>query len=294
MTRLVRGLAELASGYDVVLSDVWGVVHNGLTAFRKATDALSRFRAQGGSVVLVTNSPNPSRFVRAQLDRLGVPRDAYDAIVSSGDVTVSLLLERADAGMYRIGPPEETALFDEILAIRGQPPRLVPLDEAAFVLCTGLVDPFNETPADYDAILAKMHARHLDLICANPDIVVEDSGQLFYCAGAIAERYAEAGGKVIQAGKPFAPIFVRALALAQRASGKTAKSARVLVIGDAMRTDIRGAHDQGLDSLFVTSGIHRNELHGDARGASLDAATFRQFVQAADFAPTSALPELVW
>ncbi|QBR70985.1 TIGR01459 family HAD-type hydrolase [Beijerinckiaceae bacterium] len=294
MTRLVRGLAELASGYDVVLSDVWGVVHNGLIAFSKAADALSRFRAQGGTVVLITNSPNPSRFVQAQLDRLGVPRAAYDAIVSSGDVTVSLLVERADKGMFRIGPPEETALFDEILSRHGEPPRLVPFEEAAFVLCTGLIDPFHEAPADYDPILARMLGRRLDLICANPDIVVEDGGQLFYCAGAIAERYADMGGHVIQAGKPFAPIFAKALALARQAEGKTADSARILVIGDAMRTDIKGAYEQGLDSLFVTSGIHRSELHGPVQGAALDAAAFRQFVEAADFAPTSAIPELVW
>jgi HAD superfamily hydrolase (TIGR01459 family) len=138
-----------------------------------------------------------------------------------------------------------------------------------------------------------MRARNLELICANPDIVVEDGGKLFYCAGAIAERYAGAGGKVIQAGKPFAPIFTRALELARGPGTKIIDRARVLVIGDAMRTDIKGAHDQGLDSLFVTSGIHRKELHG-AEGAALDAAAFRQFLEAADFAPTAAISALVW
>ncbi|MGH6847917.1 MAG: TIGR01459 family HAD-type hydrolase [Methylocella sp.] len=294
MTRLVRGLADLASGYKVILSDVWGVVHNGLVAFERATEALGRFRAGGGKVVLLTNSPNPSRFVEAQLARLGGTRKAYDAIVASGDVTVSLLVERAGAGLFHLGPPNETALFAEVLALCGEAPRLVPLKQANFVLCTGLADPWHETPADYDAILAAMRARNLELICANPDIVVEDGGTLFYCAGAIAERYARAGGKVIQAGKPFAPIFARALELAGRAANEVIDRSRVLVIGDAMRTDIKGAHDQGFDSLFVTSGIHRNELHGGATGAALDAAAFRQFMEAADFAPTAAIPELVW
>ena len=212
----------------------------------------------------MTNSPNPSRIVAAQLARLGVPRKAYDAIVSSGDVTVSLLVERAAGGLFHLGPPDEIALFEEVLALRGVAPRLVPLKQADFVLCTGLADPWHEAPADYDAILAAMRARNLELICANPDIVVEDGGKLFYCAGAIAERYAGAGGKVIQAGKPFAPIFARALELARGPGPKTIDRARVLVIGDAMRTDIKGAHDQGFDSLFVTSGIHRKELHGSA------------------------------
>jgi HAD superfamily hydrolase (TIGR01459 family) len=294
VTRILRGLAGFAGGYDVILCDVWGVIHNGLTAFQKAAGALSRFRAMGGKVVLMTNSPNPSRIVEAQLGRLSVSREAYDAIVSSGDVTVSLLLERAGAGLFRIGPPEETALFVEVLARRGAAPRLVPLKQAQFVLCTGLADPWRETPEDYDAILAAMRARRLELICANPDIVVEDGGKLFYCAGAIAERYAAAGGKVIQAGKPFAPIYARALELARGPGNKTIGRSRVLVIGDAMQTDIKGAHLQGFDSLFVTSGIHRKELHGGAKDAALDAAAFRQFLEASDFAPTAALPELVW
>jgi HAD superfamily hydrolase (TIGR01459 family) len=294
VTRLLPGLDGLAAEYDVILCDVWGVIHNGLSAFQKAAEALSRFRAKGGKVVLMTNSPNPSRIVEAQLGRLRVAREAYDAIVSSGDVTVSLLVARAGGGMFRIGPPEEMALFEEVLALRGDAPRLVPLKQAQFVLCTGLVDPWHETPEDYDAILKAMHARRLELICANPDIVFEDGGKLFYCAGAIAERYAAAGGKVIQAGKPFAPIYARALELARGLGNTTIDHSRVLVIGDAMHTDIKGAHQQGFDSLFVTSGIHRKELHGGAQGAALDAAAFRQFVEAADFAPTMAVPELVW
>jgi HAD superfamily hydrolase (TIGR01459 family) len=294
VTRLVRGLADLASGYKLILSDVWGVVHDGLMAFERATEALGRFRAGGGKVVLMTNSPNPSRFVEAQLVRLGVTRKAYDAIVSSGDVTVSLLVSHAGAGLFHLGPPNEIPLVKEVFALSGKAPRVVPLKQANFVLCTGLADPWHEMPADYDEILAAMRARNLELICANPDIVVEDGDKLFYCAGAIAERYAGAGGKVIQAGKPFAPIFTRALELARGPGTKTIDHARVLVIGDAMRTDIKGAHDQGFDSLFVTSGIHRKELHGPAQGAALDAAAFRQFVEAADFAPTAAIPALVW
>jgi HAD superfamily hydrolase (TIGR01459 family) len=294
VSEVLRGLAGLAGKYDVILCDVWGVLHNGLTAFPKAAGALRQFRARGGKVVLLTNSPNPSRLVVTQLDRLGVSRQAYDAIVSSGDVTVSLLIERGGQGLFRLGPPEETALFEEVLALRGEALRQVPLKQAQFVLCTGLVDPYRETPEDYDAILAAMHARRLELICANPDIVVEDNGRLFYCAGAIAERYAEAGGKVIQAGKPCAPIYARALELARGPGERIIGPSKVLVIGDAMHTDIKGGHNQGFDSLFVTSGIHREVLHGAAEDAALDAAAFRQFLDASDFAPTAAIPDLVW
>jgi HAD superfamily hydrolase (TIGR01459 family) len=246
VTRLLRGLSEIADGY--AMSGEFST----MGSFDGAKLALERFRANGGRVVLLTNSPNPSRAVAAQLDRLGVSRDAYDAIVSSGDVTVSLLAERAGASLFQIGPPSETALFEEVLAVAGKVPRKVPLKQAQFVLCTGLVDPFREIPADYDAILVAMRARNLELLCANPDIVVEDGGQHFNCAGAIAERYARAGGKVIMAGKPFTPIYARALELAQADSERTVGRYPILVIGDTVETDIRGAHLHGFDSLFVT------------------------------------------
>jgi len=305
LPRLVRGLAELANAYDVVFCDVWGVLHNGVAVFDKAVDALRHFRAQGGQsaaggkVVLITNSPNPSRIVRAQLHSLGAPQDAYDAIVSSGDVTAALLIERLGTALFHLGPPEETALFEEVLALTGTAPRLAPLDEADFVLCTGLIDPWRETPADYDERLAQMRARGLDFICANPDIVVQDGGALAYCAGALAELYAEAGGKVIQAGKPYAPIYDRALALARQLCGGDLDRSRVLAIGDAMRTDIKGACNQNLASLLVTSGIHRDELHrktpdGVKEDPALDAAALRQFTQGAGFAPTAAIAELAW
>lgn len=306
----MRGLAELAEAYDVILCDVWGVLHNGSRSFRKALDALARFRGKGGRVILITNSPKPSRRVQAQLERLGASTKAYDAIVSSGDVTVSLLLERQESPLFHLGPAEEQALFEEVLALTGKPPRLVGLGEADFALCTGLADPFKEKLSDYDARLARMRARDLDLICANPDILVEDGGSIFYCAGAIAERYAAAGGRVIHAGKPFAPIYARALELANQLTGRPIDRSRVLVIGDAMRTDIKGACDQGLASLLVTSGIHRKELVGvpeeseKGEGADiekglekesrLDVAALRRLTETAGYRPNMAIAELIW
>ena len=299
MPRLIAGLAELAGRYDVILCDVWGVVHNGAAAFAPALDALARFRAKGGAVALITNSPAPSRIVQAQLDSFGATRAAYDAIISSGDVTVSLLIERAGQSLFHIGAAAETGLFDEVAAILGASPRQVAIERADFVLCTGFIDFWRETPEDYDARLKRIYARGLDFICANPDLVVEVDGVLSYCAGAIAERYQRLGGNVIQAGKPYAPIYDRALARASAARGAVADRARVLAIGDAMRTDISGAAAQGFDSLFVTSGIHRNELHKSesnrgGAGAGLDAAALRQFVEAAGVTPTAAIAELVW
>ncbi|VFU08330.1 conserved protein of unknown function [Methylocella tundrae] len=305
MPRLIAGLSELAEGYDVVLSDVWGVVHNGAVAFDAATEALSRFRAKGGAVVLITNSPASSRIVAAQFAELGGRGEAYDAIVSSGDVTVSLLMERAGQSLFHIGAAEETGLFEEVAALRGEAPRQAPIESADFVLCTGFIDFWRETPQDYDARLKRIFERGLDFLCANPDLVVEVDGVLSYCAGAIADRYQRLGGKVIQAGKPFAPIYERALDLANAARGGKVRRSRVLAIGDAMRTDIRGAAEQGFDSLLVTSGIHRDELHRDElhrdevhRRAEevdeLDVAALRQFVEAAGLRPTAAITRLIW
>jgi len=291
VTRLLSGLSEIAAGYSLILCDVWGVLHNGIRAFAGATAALERFRAGGGKVVLLTNSPNPSRIVAAQLDRLGVSRGAYDGIVSSGDVTVSLLAARAGEGVFHIGPPDETFVIDEALAMTGKAPENVPLKQAQFVLCTGLVDPWRETPTDYDAILAAMRARNLELLCANPDIVVEDGGTVFFCAGAIAQRYAAAGGKVVMAGKPFAPIFARALELAGAAP---AQREAILVIGDSIETDVKGAQLQGFDSLLVTTGIHRKDFHCEGQSAALGEAALRQFAKAADSMPAAAIPELIW
>jgi HAD superfamily hydrolase (TIGR01459 family) len=290
--RFLRGLGEIAQDYDVILCDVWGVVHNGVVYFRDATEALARFRGQGGNVVLITNAPRPRQRVIAFLDGLGVPRDAYDDVVTAGDVTVSLILERGDLPLAHIGPANDVSLFAGAEALAGRPLRLVSLEKAAYVVCIGLNDAESETPADYRLRLAAMLARGVEFICANPDIVVEMGDKLVFCAGALAEIYGEMGGGVIQAGKPYPQIYERALALAANRRGAASARSRILGIGDSAQTDIKGAQDQGLATLFVTSGIHRAELHPS--GAALDAAAFRQFVEGTGIAPTAAISELVW
>lgn len=290
----LRGLSDIAADYDVLLCDVWGVIHNGVAHFAKAIDALQRFRAKGGTVILITNAPRPSAKVIGFLDKLRVPHDAYDAVVSSGDVTVSLIAERGTKSLMHLGPAYDSALFDAAAKVLGHPLHFVPLDAADYVVCTGLLDDRTETPADYAKPLARMRQRNLDFICANPDIVVQVGDKLIYCAGALAEAYEALGGYVIQAGKPYAPIYARALEEAARLRGKIPDSARVLAIGDAMHTDIKGAQRLSLATLFVTSGIHRAELHAAAAPSELDAAAVRQFFEDTGFAPMAAITELAW
>jgi HAD superfamily hydrolase (TIGR01459 family) len=282
----IAHFATLAGDYDVALCDVWGVVHNGVVAAPEACDALARFRERGGTVVLITNAPRPGeRVARGILDHLGVPRVAYDGIVSSGDVTRALIAARAGACVFHIGPERDLPLFDGLAA------PMVPLERADYVVCSGLLDDTVETPRDYEDLVARMRARTLPMICANPDVVVERGDKLVYCAGAIADLYAAAGGEVVYAGKPYRPIYEQALGLAEAARGQRVEHHRLLAIGDSVRTDLKGAAEFGIDALFVTAGIHAEEL-GDRHDP--DAAALSGIFAAAGVAPKAVMHRLSW
>ena len=287
-TRILPRLRDIASAYDVILCDIWGVLHNGERHFRSAANALIRFRSGGGRVVLITNAPRPTGPIREQLDQLLVPRAAYDEMVTSGDVTLALIGARGKQKIHHIGPPRDLSLFDEVAGMTGAAATLRPLDQADYVVCTGLFDDERETPADYQGTFDTMLARRLPMISANPDIVVHRGSALIYCAGALAQAYAAMGGPVQQAGKPFAPIYDQALRLA----GAADKS-RVLAIGDALATDMAGAWLAGIDGLFITLGIHRHDLHGADMGALAPGSLERLLAQG-EHAPRYAMPALVW
>ncbi len=203
---LIEGLSAIADRYDAVLCDIWGVLHDGRQAFPPASDALVAFRRRGGAVVLLSNAPRPNAAIRPQVIRLGVSPDAFDAIVTSGDVTIALIAERGAAPVHHIGPRRDLALFEAAAARAGARPVLVGLEEASYVLCTGLFDDTVESPDDYAERLSALAARGLTLICANPDLVVHRGADLIYCAGALAQAYEALGGETIYAGKPHAPI----------------------------------------------------------------------------------------
>jgi HAD superfamily hydrolase (TIGR01459 family) len=244
--RRVAGLSELTDTYDSVICDVWGVVHNGVAAFAPAVEALRRFRQGGGPVVLVTNAPRPWAPIRDQLQGLGVPDDAYDAIVTSGDVTRAVIAERPGAKVFHLGTDRDLSFYEGLDAV------LVPEAEADLVSCTGLFDDEAETPDDYRPMLQRFAERRLTMVCANPDLVVERGHRLVPCAGALARLYGEIGGKAILVGKPHRPIYEAARARLAELGGE-----RTLAIGDGLPTDIRGAVDNGFDALFVTAGSMR-------------------------------------
>jgi HAD superfamily hydrolase (TIGR01459 family) len=242
-------MKNLSADYPVWLCDIWGVVHNGLTCYEAAAHALSQHRKQGGFVILVTNAPRTSRGVIQQLNYIGVPPQSYDRVVTSGDVTQTLVIEHAKGKVYHLGPARDLSIFDD------QAVERVSLQEAHAVLCTGLAHDDVETPADYADALARMRELKLPMICANPDKMVRKGNRLLYCAGALAEKYAEIGGHVLMAGKPYEPIYNLALQKAGAIAGHEIERSKVLAIGDGPETDIKGAADNGFDVVLIADGV---------------------------------------
>ena len=253
---ILAGLSQAAGRYDVLLCDVWGVIHNGRRHFPAACEALIRFQAERGPVVLISNAPRPATHVIPQLDELGVPRAAWTSFVTSGDATRELLVERAPGPAWHIGPERTEVLYEGVGLDFAGP------HDAAFISCTGPVDDETETPEDYRADLDIAARRGLTMICANPDRVVQRGNKLVYCGGALADLYSALGGHVIMAGKPYPAIYDLCLAEAERLLGRP--GGRALCIGDGIVTDVKGAEAHGLDCLFISGGIHGDEA--DAPG----------------------------
>ena len=282
----VSRLSEIADRYDVLLCDVWGVIHNGRESFPEACAALATFARERGPVVLISNAPRPSADVLPQLDALGVPRAAWQAFVSSGDATRVLLAERAPGPAWAIGPARDAPLYAGLgLTFSG------PAD-AAFISCTGPEDDERETPETYRERLLLCARRGLTMICANPDRVVQRGDRLIYCGGALADLYAGLDGPVVMAGKPYAPIYDLCVAEAEGLLGRVVDRRRILCVGDGIPTDVQGAADQGLDCLFIASGIHGAETLG-ADGRPDPALTAALLAREGAHAPL-AMGALVW
>src|SRR5258706_5781068 len=226
---LLDRFSIVAPRYDVVLCDIWGVVHDGIAAHAQACDALMRSRADGGTVVLVTNAPRPSPWVVHQLGRLGVPADAYDDVMTSGDLTREVVAGRVGGAVFHIGPQRDISIFD------GLDVRLTPVATADYVVCSGLFDDTQETPDDYRDLMATIRGRGLFMVCANPDLVVERGDERVYCAGAIADLYATMGGEVLYAGKPHRPIYDAGLAKAPGPPGPRGRPRRPPAVPDNAR-----------------------------------------------------------
>jgi HAD superfamily hydrolase (TIGR01459 family) len=277
---ILSSIAELAPTCDAWIVDIWGVMHNGVRAFDAAGEACRKFRAAGGIVILLTNAPRPFSAVVGHMASLGVDSAAYDGGVTSGDATRGLIETWGDRPVLHIGPERDKGLFTGLDAV------LVPAEQAQAIVCSGLHDDTKETPADYAALFDGLAARRLPMVCANPDLVVERGDKLVYCAGALAATYAEKGGEVVYAGKPYLPIYERTFAAIESVRGLPVPKERILAIGDGLNTDLLGAHTAGLRSAFIASAVH---LPGD-----LDARALDELFASRPFRPAAALPALAW
>ncbi|MDS9467833.1 TIGR01459 family HAD-type hydrolase [Paracoccus sp. MBLB3053] len=261
MTQIINSLAEVSADYDVLFCDLWGCLHNGVAAYPAAVAALQAFRAQGGKVVLLTNAPRPWKYVEAQLDRMEVPKDAWDVIVSSGDAAQDAMFAGAvGRKVWAIAMPKDEGFFADVPPEWHDAPAIerVPLDEAEGIVCTGLFDDATETPEDYRSRLMLAKERGMKLLCANPDVIVDLGETRLYCAGALAEFYEDLGGTSLYFGKPHPPIYD----LARRKLG-LGDDARILAVGDGIATDIPGAAGEGIDALFVSGGLAFDQFGAD-------------------------------
>jgi HAD superfamily hydrolase (TIGR01459 family) len=279
---MIDTLDALTGRYKAILSDVWGVVHNGVRSSPEACAALARARAEGLAVVLITNAPRPRDDVEEQLRSLDVPRDAYDELITSGDVTRDLIAA-GPRRIFHVGSERELTIYE------GLDVEFADEFEADAVVCTGLFDDRTETPDDYSEMLRRFRSRDLPFICANPDIVVERGDTLAWCAGALARDYARLGGRTLIAGKPHRPIYEAALKAAGIALGETPDRSQVLAIGDGVMTDVKGAEQAGIDVLYVSAGIHARE-YGDTHEP--DVARLAAFLDKHGYHPVAAIPRL--
>ena len=284
--RIVESLAEVAENYDAVLCDLWGCLHNGLTAFPEAVEALRGFRAGGGKVVLLTNAPRARAEVAKQLVRFNVPDDCWDTIATSGDSARAAMF-RGVVGqkVWFMGHDFDLTFFEPLKLIENPADiRRVSLDEAEGIVCCGPFDPQADPSVNRPEFLYAKQ-KGLKLLCANPDIVVDRGEKREWCAGALAELYEEMGGETLYFGKPHPPIYDLARQrLAQL--GNAVPDSRILAIGDGIGTDVKGALGEDIDVMFITGGLAAAETRTERQP---DAAALQAFVDKAKMTPTYAI-----
>ncbi|MEN8888108.1 MAG: TIGR01459 family HAD-type hydrolase [Celeribacter marinus] len=288
MTPLIQNLTDISPQYDALFVDLWGCVHNGVTAYPEAVKALQSYRNSGGIVILVTNSPRPWKAVSEQLVGFGVPTNAYDAIATSGDsARAAMYLGAVGSDVYFIGAAGEQDVFlapMDLVADDAVTINTVPLERAEGIVVTGPEDAMAD-PDVYRADFLYAKQKGLKLLCANPDIVVDRGETREYCAGAVAALYTEMGGQSLYFGKPHPPIYD----LARRRLAQVAQISddKILCIGDGIGTDIMGGLGEGLDTLFITGGLAAHEFGDDPQ--SPDPERLKHWLADQNLSPTAAI-----
>jgi HAD superfamily hydrolase (TIGR01459 family) len=283
---ILTSAQALLARYDVLLCDIWGVVHDGRIVYPSANDCLPRFRAAGGVVVLVSNAPMTGDAIAHLLDDKGVRRDAWDAIVGSGDIAISQIQEQGYRKIYGIGPrPRDNSFFDAVHNL------VDTLDSADAIACTGLLHERTETAENYRSLLEKALKRKLPFVCVNPDLAVHVGADLLPCAGAIAALYETMGGLVFWCGKPHPSAYATGIRTAEKIRGRAVDKSRVIGIGDAVRTDLKSASTAGVDALFIAQGLHRDEV---VINGAVDSIRLAKLLARNNATPTATMLGLTW
>ena len=249
LPQMLSGLSQIATDYDALIVDIWGVLHNGRAPFAGVDAALKQYRESGGKVLLLSNAPRPGPSAVKRLEVIGNRRDGFDDILTSGDAVRALMQDMGQQGkkVCHIGPDKDADLIADLEV------EFVDENAADAILFSGPYDDTTETPADYADMLARIKARNLPLLCPNPDRIVQYGDQVIYCAGAIAEAYENIGGEVVWVGKPYPMVYARARAMLRDMTGL--ETPRLLAIGDGPKTDILGAQAANIDALFIAGGL---------------------------------------
>ncbi|HLN22449.1 MAG TPA: TIGR01459 family HAD-type hydrolase [Patescibacteria group bacterium] len=287
---VIDGLRELADSYDGFILDLWGVIHDGATAYDGAKNTLAQLKALGKKTVMLSNAPRRAFALVNLMTGMGIERELYGEVMSSGEATHLELDRRTDPWFAKlgkrclhIGPERDRNIFE------GLDVELVEhVADAEFLMNTG-PDKFEETVLDYARVMDAAAERHLPMVCANPDLLVVRDGKKIICAGALAEYYQSMGGDVRFRGKPDPAIYDVCLDLLGIDDRK-----RVLAVGDAFHTDIAGASGAGIDVLFCSGGIHSHEI-GTVYGQRPEAANIEKVIRAHDgLRPTAAIGGFLW
>lgn len=244
----INNFSEIFEKYDSIICDIWGVIHNGQELFESSIDCLYELKNNSYPVILVSNAPRPGGEIKLMLEKMGLKKDCYDKIITSGDLTQKILNDGTlGSNCYHIGPDRDLKIFEGINVNR------VDFDGSDFIFITGLFNDEEEDEDTYLPLLEKSKKRGMKLLCANPDIWVQRGNDLIPCAGAISQKYESIGGEVINIGKPFKPIFDEAIKNINLIGSN--KCLSTLVIGDGIDTDIKGANNYKLDSLLTLGGL---------------------------------------
>lgn len=248
--RHLSGLSEIAASLDLVICDLWGVIHNGLRANDYAIEAIEQLRSSGVASIFLSNAPRPRYHVQSQLIGMGVPEALTDYVVTSGGLARDAARAEFDgARLYHMGPDGDRNTVEDLPVTEVDHP-----DKADVILATDLDFRDLERHRDW---LQNACARAVPLLCANPDRIVHVGEKLYRCAGAVADLYEDMGGPVRWFGKP-TPESLHTCVTERGLSSATSGN-KILMVGDSLQTDIAGANAAGYDSLFIAGGIHREE-----------------------------------